>query len=366
MTTSINVILNSCSYRIWIGLNLLDNPSSWMPNEPSTVIIITDHFVKNLYALKLEKLLKKEGYKTLLLSFPAGEESKNRQTKATLENTMLKKGCDRKSVILAFGGGVVGDIAGFIAATYMRGISYIQIPTTYLAMLDSSIGGKTGINTPLGKNLIGAFWQPIAVISDIHCLTTLPQQQIINGFIEAFKIFLTNDLDSLNYLQQHLHLIFDSDSTFLTNILQRAVQIKANVIMNDERESNQRAILNFGHTIGHAIERFTHYQLLHGYAVALGILVEAKIAQLMGVLDPNHYKSIKEILNCLMITSNELKNFDINEIIKNTQLDKKNHDGLVHYVLLSGLGNIYIEKNKCTHPVPDELVKRAFLDIFKE
>lgn len=366
MTTSINVVLDSCSYPIRMGLNLLDRPSSWMPKHPSTVIIITDHVVKKLYALKLEKLLKEEGYNTLLLSFPAGEGSKNRQTKATLENKMLTKGCDRESVILALGGGVVGDLAGFIAATYMRGISYIQIPTTYLAMLDSSVGGKTGLNTAQGKNLIGAFWQPLAVISDIHCLTTLPQQQIINGFIEAFKIFLTSDADSLNYLQQHILLILDSNSTFLTNILQRAVQIKATVIMNDERESNQRAILNFGHTIGHAIERFTEYQLLHGYAVALGLLVEAKIAQLMGLLDRMHYQSIKETLNCLMITSDALKNFDVDEIIKNTQLDKKKHAGLVHYVLLSGLGNVYIEKNKCTHPVPDELVKRAFLDIFEE
>src|SRR5476651_340209 len=164
----------------------------------SHMVIITDNTVKKLYGLNLQKCLKKAGHHCLLLSFPAGEKFKNNKTKQTIEDAMLQHRCDRDTLILALGGGVVGDLAGYIAATYMRGVSYIQIPTTLLAMVDSSVGGKTGINTSQGKNLIGSFWQPILVVADLQCLMTLPDVQIINRLIEAIKIFLTNDVNYFN------------------------------------------------------------------------------------------------------------------------------------------------------------------------
>ncbi len=369
MSTRIEIALPeklASSYPIHIGSGLLENISSWMPRSVSAVVIITDHDVRKHYASLVEKALKKKGYNTLLLSFPCGEKSKTNRIKSMLEEKMLAHGCDRECLILALGGGVVGDMAGFVAATFMRGIPYIQIPTTLLAMLDSSVGGKTGIDTPQGKNLIGAFWQPIAVISDIHCLKTLSQKQVINGLIEALKMFLTSDADSLNYLQENLDGILRNDETILINLVHRAVKIKATIVQNDEKEKHQRATLNFGHTVGHALEKLTNYQLLHGYAVALGLLVEAKIAQLMGHLEEKHYQFIKTLLNRLPIVTSELEKFDVDEVIKNTQSDKKNRAGLVHYVLLNDLGSVYESQNQFAHPVPDEVVKQAFLEINKD
>lgn len=369
MKTSMNVCIPASiasSYPIWIGSKLLENISSWMPHGKSSVVIITDNWVKKHYAYLLKKSFNQSGYKTLLLSFPAGECSKNSRTKSELEEKMLVHGCDRDTFILAMGGGVVGDLAGFIAATYMRGIDYIQIPTTLLAMLDSSVGGKTGIDTPQGKNLIGAFWQPKAVISDIDCLRTLPKKQLINGLIEAVKIFLTSNADSLHDLEQNLSSIFNLEETVLIRLIQQAVQIKADIVKRDERESNQRVILNFGHTIGHALEQLTDYHLLHGYAVALGLLVETKIAQLMGLLQENHYQYIKNLLLHLNISTHDLKEFDVDEIIKTTQLDKKKRAGRVRYVLLNGLGTVYEVNNQFAHPVSDEIVKKAFWETIEE
>jgi 3-dehydroquinate synthase len=350
------------SYPIQIGSERLQTISSILPKGISTLVIITDNKVKKLYGNILQALLTPE-YKTLLLSFPAGEKSKTNHTKSKLEKKMLESGCDRNSLILALGGGVVGDLAGFVAATYMRGIPYIQIPTTLLAMLDSSVGGKTGIDTPQGKNLIGAFWQPIAVISDIDCLKTLPKQHMINGLIEALKMFLTSDANSLTFAQQHLELILNYDTNTLIELIHRAIKIKSRIVASDPCENSQRAILNFGHTIGHALEHLSQFQLLHGYAVALGLLVEAKISELMGLLEAKHYLYIKSFLNQLGIQPSELNQFDVNQVIKCTQLDKKNRAGVVNYVLLTDLGQTYEIANKFAHPVPNEIVKNAFLEL---
>ena len=369
MITSLEVTLESvptAAYPIWIGPGLLAKSCSWMPKNCSTVVVITDDNVAKRYASTIEQTLKKQGYNTLLLSFPAGEQSKNRYIKSSLEDKMLEHGCDRDSLILAIGGGVVGDLAGFIAATYMRGIAYIQVPTTLLAMLDSSVGGKTGIDTPQGKNLIGAFWQPIAVIADTLCLKTLGQEQIINGLIEALKMFLTSDADSWHDLQQNLTLILSGDQTVLSEMVRRAVQIKVNIVKNDARECHQRAVLNFGHTIGHALEQLSDYQLLHGYAVALGILLESKIAQLIGLLEPEHVLLIRTLLSRLNITSHELKKFEVDAVIQCTKLDKKNRANEVHYVLLNDIGAVYEIAGQFTHPVADELVKRAILELIED
>ena len=192
------------NYPVRIEPGLLNQFTRWLADNSRSaeIVIITDHTVKKLYGRLLAHSLKQAGWQVLLLSIPPGEHSKNFEVKQSLENKMLRQGYGRQTVCLALGGGVVGDLAGFIAATYMRGISLIQIPTSLLAMIDSSVGGKTAINTEYGKNLIGAFWQPVSVVADVHCLRTLPKKHLINGLIEAIKMFLTHDRRSFYYLQK--------------------------------------------------------------------------------------------------------------------------------------------------------------------
>lgn len=348
---------------IKIESHLLANPDAWLPEDclNKKVVIITDDHVKEYYGNILFNKLKK--YKPLLLSFSPGEKSKNYQTKESLETQMLDHYCDRDTIILALGGGVVGDVAGFVAATYMRGVSYIQIPTTLLAMVDSSVGGKTGIDTPQGKNLIGAFWQPTCVIVDINCLVTLPEPHLICGLIEALKMFMTSDSESFHYASHHISEALKMDVAILKNIVQRAIKIKVSVVSQDEKENGLRSILNFGHTIGHALEQMTHYTILHGYAVALGILVEAKIAQLLGLLSDADYQTIQSLLSKLNIVGSRLKKMDNEEIIMATKRDKKVKSGIVHYVLLKNIGQVCNEGNSFVYPVSDDIVRQALLDV---
>lgn len=365
MIKKINVnipIHKTASYPILIGTHLLKK-ITWIPKNYSQIVIITDSKVKKYFADSFIKLLKIKNHKVLLLSFPSGEKSKSIHTKNKLEEKMLKGMCDRNTLIVALGGGVVGDLSGFIAATYMRGIDYIQIPTTLLAMVDSSIGGKTGIDTPQGKNLIGAFWQPKAVISDIACLHTLPKKHLINGLIEALKVFLIQDTKSFNYFKNNIDGILQGDSAKLMYIVEKAAQIKIDVVQKDEKDNNLRAILNFGHTIGHALELITNYKLLHGHAVGYGILIEAKMAELMGLLSSKHYFIIESILDKLTISRQDIRKWDINKIIEATRLDKKAKKGKIHYILLKDIGAVYQHKKNYAHIVSDEMVKKAYFAI---
>ncbi len=354
------------SYPIIIKPNLLQHPETWLKNLAfDQLVVITDHTVRKLYGENLNQNLQEQGYKTVLLSFPAGEKSKNQAIKSQLEERMLRQRCNRNTLCIALGGGVVGDLTGFIAATYMRGIPYLQIPTSLLAMVDSSVGGKTAIDTPYGKNLIGAFWQPKAVIADLHCLTTLPSKQLIAGLVEAFKMFITSDVKSFSYAQKNLQKITALDNNLFQNIIYRAVKIKADVVAQDERESGLRMILNFGHTIGHAVEQLSNYKILHGYAVGLGILVEAKIAQLLGILSSANYEIIQTLMAKLGVRGHDLKKYDSAAIIQATQLDKKAKTGAARYVLLKNLGQVYHEKNSFAHPVEDAIVKAAVAEVIK-
>lgn len=355
------------SYPIRIGQDLLIKLKTWLSNSAKydRVVIITDNQVKKYYGKILVDQLTQEGCQTLLLTFPAGEKSKQQKTKQYLEEQMLQKRCGRNTLCIALGGGVVGDLAGFVAATYMRGIPYIQIPTTLLAMVDSSVGGKTAIDTPYGKNLLGAFWQPIAVIADLSCLKTLSQQQLINGLIEALKMFLTSDAKSLQYAIKHLDKILAYDQTILQNIIYRAVTIKADVVEKDEKENNLRMILNFGHTIGHALEQTRDYKILHGIAVAYGILIEAKISESLGILSSKNYLMIETLLAKLGIVGKALRKMDIDKIIQATKLDKKVKTGKARYVLLKDLGKVHTVKNIFAHSVSDEIVKEAFFNVIR-
>lgn len=351
------------SYPILIEENLLATPDKWLPKDwrDKNLVIITDDNVKKYYGRNLLRKLKE--FKPLLLSFSPGEVSKNYHIKQSLEEQMIQHHCNRGSIIIALGGGVVGDIAGFISSTYMRGIPYIQIPTTLLAMVDSSIGGKTGINTTQGKNLIGTFWQPTCVVVDMNCLATLPKAHLINGLIEALKMFMTNDKKYFAYTSNIIDKILQRDIAALTNIVQQSIKIKIGIVSKDEKENNLRMVLNFGHTIGHAIENVTNYTLLHGYAVALGILVEAKISQLLGLLSCEEYQIIKTILFKLNISAHQLKTINAEAIIHATKVDKKRSAGNVRYILLKEIGQAYTNENMIAHSVPDEIVRRALAQI---
>jgi 3-dehydroquinate synthase len=350
------------SYTIDIGDELLTKPEQWLPKNISFshIVIITDNTVKKLYLNPLIDALKKLGHAPLALSFPAGEKYKHQATKQKVEEKILRKNFGRDTLCIALGGGVVGDLAGFIAATYMRGIPYIQIPTTLLAMVDSSVGGKTAIDTPQGKNLIGAFWQPKAVVADINCLKTLPKEHLISGIIEALKMFLINDIGSFHYLQKNMDAIINQDKKSLQKLIEKAVTVKTDVVAADEKEKNLRMVLNFGHTIGHALEKITHYKLLHGHAVAYGILLECAISRELKYLDEKNYTLIETVLNKLGFYADYFKKFNPTDIIRATQTDKKNSGGNVRYILLKQLGEVHQEKGIFVHTVSDKIVKTVF------
>lgn len=329
----------------------------------NTIVIITDNTVKKYYGVTLLKSLKRFHAKTILLAFPGGEKNKTIKTVIRLQTKMLHHFCTRETLIIALGGGVVGDIAGFIAATYMRGIPYIQIPTTLLAMVDSSIGGKTGINLPQGKNLMGAFYKPNITFTCLACLATLPKKHIINGLVEALKVFLIQSESQVNYVNNNLIKILNYDRQALESIVSNATKIKSDIIQQDFTENGVRAVLNLGHTIGHALEKISGYKILHGYAVAYGILLEAKISELMGILDPEKYLKIKAVFNTLGFKEHDLKRYDIHQIIHATHSDKKATSNKINYVLLKDIGKVYISNSAYTHAVNHNIVKKAYLAL---
>lgn len=332
----------------------------WLTEKPfSQVVIITDRHIEKLYGFALQKQLTEAGHRTLLFSFRPGEQSKTYKTKQNIEQAMFASQCDRQTLILALGGGVVGDLAGFIAATFLRGVPYIQIPTSLLAMVDSSIGGKTGINTPYGKNLIGAIYQPQGVVIDTALLKTLAKKQLINGLIECIKMFLTHDAEGFYNLERYLEKIVQGDEALLTELITRVVRIKANVVACDEKDNAERNTLNFGHTIGHALERLSDYTLLHGYAVGYGILVEATLSHLVGLLDSKSLNTIIHFLGRLGLHAKALKAYDVAQLIEATKLDKKNQMGRVNYVLLNNIGGVHVVGEKFVHGVEDEVVRQA-------
>lgn len=333
----------------------------------SACVIITDKTVERLYGEKLRALLKKSGRKVFLFSISPGEKSKNQKNKTIIEEKMLKERVDRQSVIIALGGGVVGDLAGFIAATYMRGISYIQVPTTFLAMVDSSFGGKTGINTAQGKKLVGSFWQPEAVFIDFKYLETLPQKQFINGLIEAVKMFITSDADSFSYAERNINKLLGRDRQVIKNVVKNAILIKAPIVEKDERDTGERAILNFGHTIGHAFEKLGKHKILHGYAVALGVIVEADISASIGQLKRLDYLRIKEFMTEKVgIDLKHFRAYSPREIIDNMKSDKKNKNGKPHYVILKEIGKVNTRKNIFAHPIENATVIRVLKKIALE
>src|SRR3989344_1403320 len=365
ITVKLNKIQDN-SYRIFIARNSSEKIAGFLQKEfPGRVcVIIADETVAKLYGEKLRARIKKSGQKVFLLSIPPGEKAKSQKYKTILEEKMLKLRIDRQSVIIALGGGVVGDLAGFVAATYMRGISYIQVPTTLLAMVDSSIGGKTGIDTPQGINLVGSFWQPKAVFVDLKYLESLSQKQFINGLIEAVKMYITSDANSFLYVERNIDKLLSRDHKVLKNVIKNAIQIKARIVEKDETENGERMILNFGHTIGHALEKLSQYKTLHGYAVALGIIVEASLAVNIGKLGELDYLRIKKLLvSKIGINLKHLRIYNPEKILDNAKNDKKIKNGKSHYIVLKEIGKVDMQKNMFAYPIPDTTVARVLKKI---
>lgn len=350
-------------YPVIIGSQLIEPLQAYLSVQ-QTVLIITDHTVRRLYGEALCQGLQDQGYCAHLYSFPPKERAKTLSTYQHIINYMVELGCDRHTVLVALGGGVVGDMVGFVAATYMRGIAYIQWPTTLLAMVDSSVGGKTALNTRQAKNSLGAFWSPQAVVMELEWLQSLPRQQLINGLMEAIKIFITHDRAYFDYVQQHLPRIFKRDRSVLATIVERAVHLKAAVVQQDEREQHSRKVLNFGHTIGHALEHLSHYRLRHGYAVAYGLLIEVKIACLLGVASVQVYDNIAAVLAVCGIQGRDLQPYRerLPDLLAQTRRDKKAQQGQAHYVLLSELGCFHQQPVQ-TQAVADAVVAQAFTEV---
>lgn len=311
-------------------------------NLPSRaqVVVVTDQQVGALYADSLLAELRESSAKVDLLTIAGGESCKSQQTKADIERQLFELGAKRDTLIVALGGGVVGDLAGFVAATYMRGIDYVQIPTTLLAMVDSSIGGKTGVNTDYGKNLIGAIWHPIEIIRRPEVLATLDQDQLINGLVEIAKIFLTCDVDALAGLRADLDQILAGEIATLEPHIERAIALKEEVVSRDEREKGERAILNFGHTLGHGFELLSGYNMLHGFAVGKGIWVESCMARLDGSLTDADFDAISDLLGGMGIGSEDCQSWSADQVWDAMRHDKKAAENQIKYVQLAGLGRV--------------------------
>jgi 3-dehydroquinate synthase len=355
MKNSVEIIVNlgENSYPIKIGKGLVF-AEKFKEFGCDRCAIITDSVVEKFYAKDLEEKLKQEGLSSKIFRIPAGEKSKTFKTVIALGREMIKSGFNRNSLIIALGGGVVGDLAGFLASIYERGIKFVQIPTTLLAQVDSSIGGKTGVDTPEGKNLFGAFYQPLAVIADIDFLATLPKKEIKNGLAELIKYGMIKDAQLFEFLQNNYARLGEKE---LTEIVEMAAKIKAAIVSEDEKEAGNRIILNYGHTIGHAIETIEKYKISHGEAVALGMFYEGKISHLLGFLSADDLKKQNELIRLIGLPINYSGN--TGKLIEIMRHDKKAQAGSPRFVLPVKIGAVKGTGEQFVFAVEESILKKA-------
>jgi 3-dehydroquinate synthase len=349
---TLHVDLASRSYPIYIGTDLLEQKALFEPHLKSstTVFIVSNTTVAPLYAKTLTNTLSQLGKTVRLLKLPDGESFKDWQHLQLIFDELLSHGADRQSMILALGGGVVGDMAGFGAASFMRGIRFIQVPTTLLAQVDSSVGGKTGINHPLGKNMIGAFHQPVAVIADLNTLRTLPPRELSAGLAEVIKHGAIADADFLDWIEANTGALLACDTDAMAHAVLRSCEIKSAVVSADEREGGIRATLNFGHTFGHAIESGLGYgEWLHGEAVGCGMVMAADLSARLGQIGQADAQRLKRIIASmhLPIAPPKLGSQRFMELM---QVDKKTEAGQIRYITLGSIGAARIQQ------VPDATV----------
>ena len=322
------------------------------------VMIITDSNVRSLYAEELFKSLQDKCLKASIFSFPAGEEYKTLDTVKEAYKQLIEEGFDRKDLLLAVGGGVVGDVTGYIAATYLRGVDFVQIPTTLLAQADSSIGGKTGVDFDGYKNMVGAFKMPVLVYMNLSTLKTLSDRQYFNGFAEIMKHGLIKDAGFFEWLISNMYEICEKDLDIVEEMIIHSCTIKKLVVEKDPTEQGERALLNFGHTIGHAIEKAKGFELLHGECVALGCVAAAFISWKRELLTMEEYYEIRDMFVPFNLPIS-IEGIDPEEILKLTKSDKKMEAGKVKFVLLKRIGRSMIDKT-----VREEEILAAIKEIY--
>jgi shikimate kinase/3-dehydroquinate synthase len=348
----LTVDLGDRSYPILIGEALLEDGGKLGEMVPGRrAAIVTNTVVAPLYLERLTKTLEAAGKQVLSIVLPDGEEEKNWSSLMRVFDVLLQEKCDRKTTLVALGGGVIGDLTGYAAASYMRGIPFVQVPTTLLAQVDSSVGGKTGINHPLGKNMIGAFYQPQAVIADTTTLNTLPDKELSAGLAEVIKHGAIIDVDFFNWIEYNIGKLIARDPEALAYAVKRSCEIKAEVVRQDEKEGGLRAILNFGHTFGHAIEAGLGYgHWLHGEAVGCGMVLAADLSCRLGYIDEATKNRIRVLVEAagLPVVAPDL---GMERWLELMQVDKKNEGGQIRFILLKPLGTAVITT------VPDEALR---------
>ncbi|WP_225977825.1 3-dehydroquinate synthase [Paracidovorax avenae] len=354
----VEIALGDRSYGIEIGAGLLGDARTYgaLPRA-ACALVVTNETVAPLYAEALRAALSAHYAEVVLAVLPDGEEHKDWPTLNRIFDTLLSHGCDRKTVLFALGGGVVGDMTGFAAASYMRGVPFVQVPTTLLAQVDSSVGGKTAINHPLGKNMIGAFYQPQLVVCDLATLATLPARELSAGLAEVIKYGPIADMELLAWLEDHIEALRAGDHAALAHAVRRSCEIKAWVVGQDEREAGLRAILNFGHTFGHAIEAGMGYGVwLHGEGVGAGMVMAAELSRRLGLVDGAFTARLRRLVERagLPVRGAVLDPADnAGRYLELMRLDKKSEGGEIRFVVIDGPGRAAVR------PAPDALVREV-------
>lgn len=356
------------SYDIEIGFGLADKLISdlkeGLAGNITKFAIVTDSNVKPLYGDDIFNRIVDAGYKADLIVFPAGEKSKTRATKEFIEDTMLSKGYRRDCCIIAVGGGVVTDVAGFVAGTYGRGVPFINYATTLLAAADASIGGKTAVDTPLATNLIGIFNQPRKVYIDIAAWKTLPKRQVYSGMAETIKHACLADRDFYDFLGANMDKILEIDAAVCEHIAECNCNVKYNVVMKDERESGLREVLNLGHTVGRAIETVSDYKLLHGEAVSIGLVAQAKLSNKLGYMTENQVDSVIKLLNQANLPTAIPDYIDREALVKKLYTDKKVRNGQLRFVLQKGIGDVVqFGDNVYATPISEETARGIIMEM---
>ena len=351
----VHIDLQGRSYDIAIGSGLLDDPQTYcgLPGG-SAAVIVTNETVGPLFATRLSAALQGRFRSVQVITLPDGEVHKDWPALNSIFTAMLGSVCDRKTTVFALGGGVVGDMTGFAAACYMRGVPYVQVPTTLLAQVDSSVGGKTAINHPLGKNMIGVFNQPLLVVADIDTLDTLPQRELIAGLAEVIKYGPIADDRFFGWLEENLDALLARDKSALSHAIKRSCEIKAWVVSQDEREAGLRAILNFGHTFGHAIESGMGYGVwLHGEAVGCGMVMAAELSTRLGLIPREQAARVTRLVERagLPIRGPSL---GLEGYLEPMRVDKKSEGGEIHFVLLEGPGRAGV--HRAAAPVLEQVI----------
>jgi len=352
---TLKVELGERSYPIYIGAGLLAHPELIVDRLPKKrVAIVTNATVAPLYLAPLKNALESQGVEVVAITLPDGESHKNWQVLNRIFDALIEHRCERSTALIALGGGVVGDLAGFAAAVYQRGVPYIQVPTTLLAQVDSSVGGKTAINHPLGKNMVGAFYQPLAVISDTDTLGTLPARELSAGLAEVIKYGLIRDRAFLDWLESNMPRLVRHEPEALAYAIERSCANKAQIVALDEREDGVRMLLNLGHTFGHAIEAGMGYGAwLHGEAVGAGMVLAARLSQRLDLLEDEDVRRVTALVKAAGLPA-QAPDFGLERYLDLMGHDKKVEGGRIRFVLLKRLGEAF---------VADQVPNEALADV---